>query len=47
MVRVCNGADLPKGDKSKVYLLRSFGNSAHEMWDVTDAGEAGAHRLSS
>ena len=23
-------------DKSKVYLLRSFGSSAHEIWDVTD-----------
>ncbi len=36
MVRLCNGADLPKGDRSKVYLLRSFGTSAHEMWDVTN-----------
>jgi hypothetical protein len=36
MVRVCSGSDLPHADKSKVYMLRSFGNSAHEMWDVTD-----------
>jgi hypothetical protein len=36
MVRVCSGATLPHADKSKFYLLRSFGNSAHEMWDVTD-----------
>ncbi len=36
MVRVCNGSDLPKGDKSKVYLLRTFGNQAHEIWDVSD-----------
>jgi hypothetical protein len=36
MVRVCDGATLPKGDKSKVYLLRTFGNAAHEIWDVTD-----------
>ena len=35
MVRICAGKDLPKGDKSKFYLLRSFGNSAHEIWDVT------------
>jgi len=35
MVRVCNGSELPKGDKSKVYMLRNFGNKAHEMWDVT------------
>jgi hypothetical protein len=36
MVRVCGGAELPHGDKSKFYMLRSFGNTAHEMWDVTD-----------
>jgi hypothetical protein len=36
MVRVCDGSALPRADKSKVYLLRSFGGSAHEMWDVTD-----------
>jgi hypothetical protein len=35
MVRVCAGRDLPKGDKSKFYLLRSFGTTAHEVWDVT------------
>ena len=35
MVRVCNGSELPKGDPSKVYLLRTFGNLAHEIWDVT------------
>ena len=28
-------ATLPKGDRNKVYLLRTFGNSAHEIWDVT------------
>ena len=26
MVRVCSGNTLPRADKSKVYLLRSFGN---------------------
>jgi hypothetical protein len=36
MVRVCAGADLPKADKSKFYMLRVFGNQAHEVWDVTD-----------
>lgn len=36
MVRVCNGSSLPKGDRNKVYMLRSFGNSAHEIWDVTN-----------
>ena len=36
MVRVCDGATLPKADKSKVYLLRPYGNLAHEVWDVTN-----------
>jgi hypothetical protein len=36
MVRVCAGKDLPKGDPGKFYLLRTFGNSAHEIWDVSD-----------
>jgi hypothetical protein len=36
MARVCDGATLPKGDPAKVYLLRTMGNLAHEMWDVTD-----------
>ena len=36
MVRVCSGADLPKGTPGKFYLLRTFGNSAHEVWDATD-----------
>ena len=36
MVRVCDGATLPRADKSRVYLLRTFGESAHEVWDVTD-----------
>jgi hypothetical protein len=35
MVRVCDGKTLPKGDRSKTYMLRTFGNSAHEIWDVT------------
>lgn len=36
MVRVCSGAQLPKADKSKFYMLRVFGNQAHEVWDVTE-----------
>ncbi len=36
MVRVCSGAQLPKADKSKFYMLRVFGNQAHEVWDVSD-----------
>src|SRR5260221_13071690 len=35
MVRVCNGNELRKGDPAKVYLLRVYGNLAHEVWDVT------------
>ena len=35
MVRVCKGSQLPRADKNSVYLLRTFGNSAHELWDVT------------
>ena len=36
MVRVCDGSQLPRADKSKVYLLRTRGNTGHEIWDVTD-----------
>src|SRR5882672_10872734 len=35
MVRVCSGKSLPQGDPAKFYLLRTFGNLAHEVWDVT------------
>src|SRR6266852_4977062 len=35
MVRVCDGSTLPVHD-NKVYLLRSYANSAHEIWDVTN-----------
>ena len=36
MVRVCDGKSLPKGDPSAVYLLRPFGNQAHEIWNTAD-----------
>ncbi len=36
MVRVCDGRTLPNANKEKVYLLRSLGDVAHEVWDVTD-----------
>ena len=36
MVRVCSGNDLPHAEKNKFYLLRTYGESAHEIWDVTD-----------
>jgi hypothetical protein len=35
MVRVCGGDTLPKANKNKFYMLRVFGNQAHEIWDVT------------
>jgi len=37
MVRVCDGASLPRGVAGKTYLLRTLDNMAHEVWDVTDA----------
>ena len=36
MVRICGGDELPKGIKGKYYMLRVFGNAAHEIWDVSD-----------
>jgi hypothetical protein len=36
MTRLCDGSELPHADKSKVYLLRTKGTDAHEMWDVSD-----------
>ncbi len=36
MVRVCDGSELPRADKRGVYLLRPFGNSAQEVWNVAD-----------
>ncbi len=34
MVRVCDGKALPKGDPNAVYMLRTFGGEAHEIWNV-------------
>lgn len=36
MVRVCDGKTLPHGDPNAVYMLRTFGNSAHEIWNTAD-----------
>src|SRR5258708_1415894 len=36
MVRVCDGKSLPRGDRSAVYMLRVFGNQAHEIWNVAE-----------
>ena len=36
MARVCPGAGLSKAKPDHFYLLRTFGNAAHEVWDVTE-----------
>ena len=36
MVRVCDGRTLPKGVQNAVYMLRTFGGQAHEIWNVAD-----------
>lgn len=35
MTRVCSGDELPHGVRGKTYLLRTFGDSREEVWDVT------------
>ena len=40
VVCVCDGAALPKGDKSAVYILRTFGSEAYEIWNVADPAHA-------
>ena len=39
MTRVCDGRALPKGDANAVYLLRTFGGQAHEVWNVADPAD--------
>jgi hypothetical protein len=36
MVRICDGRSLPKGDPNAIYMLRTFGGQAHEIWNVAD-----------
>ena len=36
MVRICDGKTLPKGDANAIYMLRTFGGEAHEIWNVAD-----------
>ena len=36
MVRICDGKVVPKGDRNAVYMLRTFGGQAHEIYDVAD-----------
>jgi len=35
MVRVCGGGELPGADPAKFYMLRTFGESGQQIWDVT------------
>jgi len=35
-VRACSGSTLPHADKNKSYLIRSYGRSAWELWDVSE-----------
>ena len=39
MARVCDGNSLPRGERGKTYLLRTRGETAHEVWDVTQAAK--------
>ncbi len=36
MVRVCDGKTLPNADRNAVYMLRTFGSEAHEIWNTAD-----------
>src|SRR5215470_6971160 len=36
MVRICDGKTLPKGDRNAVYMLRTFGGEAHEIWNIAN-----------
>ncbi|MGF6311581.1 hypothetical protein ABIB82_005756 [Bradyrhizobium sp. i1.8.4] len=36
MVRICDGKDLPKGDRNAIYMLRAVGSEGHEIWNVAD-----------
>jgi len=38
MVRVCDGRTLPVND-NRIYMLRTYANSAHEIWDVTNPSQ--------
>jgi hypothetical protein len=45
MVRVCDGSTLPIHN-DKIYMLRTYANSAHEIWDVTDPSHpVGVHTV--
>lgn len=35
MTGVCAGSELPRGTAGKFYMLRTYGDSKQEVWDVT------------
>jgi hypothetical protein len=39
MVRICDGRDLPSGDPGATYMLRTHGDIAHQVWDVTNPSD--------
>jgi hypothetical protein len=36
MVRLCDGKDLGRAAADRTFMLRTLGNEAHEVWDVTE-----------
>jgi hypothetical protein len=38
-VRACSGAELPQADKNKFYLLKPYGQTEWQIWDVTDPSD--------
>src|SRR3989442_14378992 len=40
MARVCDGSQLPRADKNKVFLLRTYGGAGDQVSGVTNTGQA-------
>ena len=36
MVRVVDGKDLKNADPNRIFMLRTFGNDGHQLYDTTD-----------
>ena len=39
MAKLCDGNDLPHGERGHTYLLRENGAVSHEVWDVTEPAD--------
>jgi hypothetical protein len=39
MVRVCPGTQFAKAERDHFYMLRTFGTTGHEVWDVTNPSD--------